>query len=414
MKLFGKRSRVASPATTGFHSVVLWEYDHVRAGVIKVAQGAADILGVATAPVHGLGRVQYPDPGRWFEGCDSALTQAEDMCEESYRRKVVSDHVTMSVPDAIVQRVSSSAQRQRRRPNKAISLSEVSELFRRAYRNAQDTRERENHRSESEIVAASLGRISLDGQAVYDPVDLHGTILAVGICFYAIPVVWLRTLEVLAERLEIVLTGIVPQHVAMASLTPAPECLFVQIDQGETLVSLVKQQRVVWTVRTPQGAGWLAANALVDLDIAPAKMSAAMRRYRNADLEQSELDTIGHAYWRALQEWMSSLADGILARGETPPLPHIIHVADLTRDVPETREALGTPVWEALLNLPRCPQPEGIESLQVNTIQSWTRESSGHAFLPLRAMAHHVARLYAPGNHLDPALLDVIAWRHAS
>jgi hypothetical protein len=413
LNLFTRRPRHSSDELPRLHSVLAWERDHVRAAVVKLSEGVADLLGVGVSPVHGLGRAQYPDPERWFLGADLALTQAEDLTEHgNYRRKVVADSVTMSVPDGITRCLTVTPHLERNHPLRPLKDDDVQSLLRRGYREAVDLLDRDRALPRHVITCGAVGQMQLDGRAVLDPVGLQGTMLDAGLCFFTAPIEWVRTLETLAAKLEVALSSIVPQRLALAS--PIAEGFLAVLDEDETFFDLVNQGSIIWSVRSEMGAAAIVDATLAGLPLERHEHLALMHEYRRGALEQRHLDLIATRYWSALQAWMGTLRDGIPEAARRRPPPETHYGLDLTKKTPEALQAFETPFWESALSFARCPRSVPLESLKGGRVIDWTRRTSSLAPLALASLAYYAARQFGPGSEFDRALLDIIDWRGAA
>jgi hypothetical protein len=118
--------------------------------------------------------------------------------------------------------------------------------------------------------------------------------------------------------------------------------------------------------------------------------------------------------WGELRHWMNSLSQQILALKSDGPLPRRVYFLDLTRRMPEALPSLETPYWEEILPFAGCPEIAELNVGTIGHVLDCTAQAGGPPYLLLRAMAHHVASLFAPGNNLDRALAEIIRWRRPS
>jgi hypothetical protein len=396
------------------HTVVTWEKGLVRAAVARLSEGSAELLGIASAPVQGVGPANRPDPDRWFAGCERALTQAEDMTQRWAGRKVVPDHVTMTIPTTVTRGLTVTDEVQRPNPRKPITQDELVALLRRGYRKAQDRLDVRARGSKEDIVCGALAFLSLDGRPVTSPEGLVGEHLRISQFLCLAPTEWIRSLEVIAERLGLEIVTIVPHHMAYAAAIADTVALLVVVDDRMTVMDLVRQGRVEWAAAVPQGSEELIHEAVAQLSIPERQIEALLRAYRAGELREDIESLMSKCYWAALRRWMSALADQVRRNGHESFMPYQIYAYDVAGIAPEIAPALETPYWEQRLPFGRCPKVDRLDANGGRNVLDCTAQAGGEAHLLLRSLACYVARLYAPGNELDRALVDTIHWRHSS
>jgi len=393
------------------HTVITWEDGHVRAAVLRLSDGSAEILGLAAAPVQGVSQTSRPDPDRWYAACDGALAQAEDMTHKLAGRKIVPDYATMAIPSGVTRSLSIVDDSGRRSPRRPITREEMESVLRRGYRKAQDRLDVRSRGSREDIVAGSLAYVTLDGQPVSDPVGLSGDRLQAHLCFYLAPSEWIRSLQLIAEKLGLDLAAIVPHHLALASPLADAASLLIVIDEGQTTVDLVRRGRVEWAAAVPHGARALIDQTVSDLGVPERQLDALMRAYRSGQLRDDVERRLSTNYWRALRLWMGVVADQVRAIAPENYVPYRVYCHDATGRVPEVVPALATPYWEQRLSFGRCPKVDGLEISAIHAVLDCTAQATGASFLLTRSLVNYVARLYAPGNDMDRALIDSIRWR---
>lgn len=394
------------------HSILTWERGHVRAAVVQLDEGAAELLGVSVVPVHGLGGTHHPDIDRWVAGCEDALTQAEDMTALT-GRKWVPNHVTMCVSSELTRGLPVTVPWERKRPDEPIAFEEVGVLLQRCYRRAQDMIDSGGQGAE-DIVWGTVTELRLDGQRVPNPLGLRGRQLEARVHFALAPIEWLRSLEIVAERLEVGLTGIVPENVVYAAALGEPLALLVLLDEDHTSISLVCDGRLQWSTVVPVGEREISGGTAEALELQGRQAEALMRAYRSGQLRDDVELALARAYWAELRRWMRTMADGVttIRNGDAgTPLPATIYFADVTRRAPEALPSLGTPFWERCLPFERCPEAVAYTVSTIRDVLDCTTQASGPAFVLLRALARYVAQLNAPGDNLDRTLAEMIRWR---
>jgi hypothetical protein len=418
MALFSQRANDDAGAAMRFHSVITWENGHVRAAVLKLGDGTAELMGVAAAPVHGSGGSSLPDVERWCAGGARALTQAEGMTAQTGSRKAVPNHVTMCVPSEVTQDLTVTVSQRRRSADRSISFDELRALLRKGYRTAQDsleTRSREGGaRTSYEIVWGAIARMHIDGQPVVDPEGMYGQAIDIDLAFALVQIEWIRALEAVADRLELRLEAIVPHHVAYAAPITEPLALLVVLDAEQSLAGLVRRGRLAWVARAPIGVQQMVKGATRGLNLSDRQVNTLMRAFRAGQLREDFQLDLARSLWVELRRWMATLAERARQTSPVGTYPHRVYICDVTRSMPEGRLSLETPFWEQQLPFGRAPEVVEMDVSLVHNVLDWTSHASGGAFLLLRSLAHHVGRLYAPGSELDRVLAETIRWRSAA
>ena len=392
------------------HSIVTWEKGHVRAAIVELSQGAAELVGVAAAPVDGIGRTSYPDIDRWSAGCNEALSQAEEMTPASCGRKVVPNYVTMSVPSEIVRNLSVVVSSRRRHEDRGITPDELKRLLKRGYRKAQDLVGSQSEEVSGEVIHGSVAEIMLDGQAIIDPLGLYGEQLELRMSFYLAPREWIRALQIVAERLQLGLTAIVPHHVAYASPLPNAATLLILLDEYHSIICMGYDGHIGWTAKVDVGERQIVAATAGVLDLRGREADVLMRAYRARQVRKQVELKLASVFWVELRRWMAALADEVKRGTGRSWVPHRMYFVDITRRMPEAHKSLETPFWEQALPFDRCPEVIDLDVNAVRNVLDCTARAGGQPYLLLRTLAYYVARLYAPGNNLDRELTTIIHW----
>ena len=410
--MFRLRSRRNTfPQMPKHHSIVTWERDLVRASVIEMVDGAAELMGVAAAPVHGIGRTSHPDLDRWVAGCNKALTLAEDMTVASCGHKLVPDWVTMCVPAEIVEGLPVSVEYHRRSASRSISIEELRSVLDRGYRKAQDVIGSRSRKSSTDVVHGSVAEITVDGQPVMDPVGLHGETIQARITFCLVPLEWIRALELVCERLELRLAGIVPQHVVFAVPLIDPVALLIVLDEHHVTVSKARHGHIEWSTMVEIGEREIVGGSAQALNLEGRQSDALFRAYRAGELRQDIELLVARSFWVQLRAWMAAMAEQVQSFGPLASLPHHVYFLDLTRRIPEAMRSLETPFWEHSLPFDRCPEIIELDAGMVRDVLDCTAQAAGSSYLLLRGLAHYVAHAHASDHSLDRLLASVMRWR---
>ena len=396
-------------------SILSWERDHVRASVIQLGEGVAELIGVAAAPMQGIGRTAHPDIDRWFAGCSAALTEAEDMTEAASGHKVVPNYLAMGIPAEIVTGLPVTIKRPRHAKQEGITQEELEQALRKSYRSAQDILAAGTTpaalRDGQEIISGSLVEITVDGQVVDDPVGLQGETLELSVYYCLAPREWVRALQIVADRLETGLTVLVPHQMALALPLPHPVALLIVLDEHHTVVSGVRRGQVEWTSLVDMGERQMVEATAAALSLRERQANALMRVYRARQLHEEAEIQVAAAFWAQLRQWMDQLGDAARPHVQDGAVPRQVFFVDDTRHMPEALQSLQTPYWEQRLPFGCCPDVVEFSLTLVRNVLDCTARAGGAEFLKLRALAHYMARLYAADISLERTLAQMIRLR---
>lgn len=396
------------------YSIIAWEREHVRAGVVHLEKGTAQLMGVAAVSVHGVDGTSHPDIDRWFAGCDEALTQAEDMTPSACGHKIVPDHVVMSLPSNVAGNLSVTVSEKRDTADSGVTAEEIEALLRRSYRKAQDILSSDEENADLAIIHGSVSAIDLDGKALIDPLGIQGQEITLDASFSMAPTEWIRALEIISERLKLQLTALVPHYALYAAPLLDAFSLLILLDDDYSLVSLVRRGKVAWAKRVDIGERDIIRTTGKRLHLTEHQTDALMRTYRAAKLQEKAERRLASIFWQELCRWMDALATQIQAYQGDGFVPHHIYFLDMSRHMPEAHSSLETPFWEQSLPFTRCPDVTEIKVNTVKDVLDCTARASGSSYLLLRALAQYVACIYADTNDFDRSLLENIDWRHVS
>ncbi|HHX64313.1 MAG TPA: hypothetical protein GX702_05430 [Chloroflexi bacterium] len=386
----------------------------MRASVIELNEGTAEMVGVSVAPVHGLRGGKHPDVDRWFAGCDQALTEAEDMTALSGGHKIVPDYAAMALPTEITRDLPVVIEQERRHPRQGITMDEITHLLRKGYRTAQDiVGTRQRHTTE-DIICGNTATFVVDGQAIADPLAVEGERIELRMRFSLAPLEWIRAMEIVAERLQLGLTCLVPHHVLYAAPLIDPAALLILLDEQNSTVGLARRGRLEWTGTVPIGERDILRATTETLVSREQQGETLMRAYRAGQLREEIETQVARCFWGELRHWMTTLARQIRSLHRGGPLPQRIYFLDLTRRIPEAYPSLETPFWEESLPFDGCPEVVELGVGTIRNVLDCTSQAGGPPYLLLRALAHHVASMFAPGDNLDRALAEMIRWRRSS
>ena len=206
-----------------------------------------------------------------------------------------------------------------------MTLDELRAGLRRGYRMAQDILANRHSDTAGEIVWGSISSVRLSGQIVRDPLRVAGEPLELAMNFCLAPLDWVRALEIVANRLQLALTHVIPDHVVLASLAPEPSALSVLLDKSQSRISLARHGRLEWA-----GVAEIGATAMIHAVTSPIHMDgrqaeALLRAYRGGQLREEIETALARTFWQELRRWMQSLADAARTGMRESSLPHRVY-----------------------------------------------------------------------------------------
>jgi len=411
----GRKTEAAAPFPAHW-SIVAWEPGVIRAAVVQATQGAAELMGVAAVAVHGISRTSHPDVDRWLSGCDRALTEAEDMTARSGGHKIVPDHLAMSVPAEVTRQLTVNVSRSRPNGAGGVTMDELDGLLQRGYRKAQDTVQGQSASSRDrreDFICGSVVEILLDGKTVMDPLGMRGDQLDLYLSFYLAPIEWVKTCELIADRLELDLAGIVPQHMTLGSSLADDAALLVLLDEHHSIISMLRYGKLVRSGLVEGGEREITSATAEALGLRDRQADALMRAYRARQLREDIEWQLARSFWAQLRAWMTMMGQTLREiasddTGQNRDLPHRIYFADLTRRIPEAAASLETPFWERCGAFGRCPEVTLLGINMVGDVLDCTAQAGTADYMRLRALAHYVAQLEAPANALEQRLWAIL------
>jgi hypothetical protein len=393
------------------HSLITWEPGHVRAAVVQLSGGTAEMLGVSAAPVHGISSTGHPDVDRWYVGCEKALSQAEDMTPSTAGHKIVPDYVTMCVPAEICSGLQVQVNEKRRHASREISSTELATAVRASHRRAEDMLG-ESAAMDADIVHASVIETTVDGKSVTNPIGFTGEELALTVSFDVLSREWISALQTVSARMELLLACLLPQHAAYGATISEQDALLLLLDDHYTLVSHVQRGRVSTSEKVATGTQEILDAVGSVLNLQGRRAAALMRAFRDRQLREEFELYVARAFWAELRRWLSRIAETVLRMCDGQPTPTVVYFRDLSKRLPEGVQALETPFWEQQTQAACCPEVVQIEAGHARNALDCTARASDSGYLLLRAAAHTVAGLYSQTQGVDSLLMEQVCTRH--
>jgi cell division ATPase FtsA len=304
--------------------------DTVKAVIVLMIPGQAEpqIIGYgqAEAGSHDVtgGRLEADAMTR---PVNTALTQAEDSTEGVIGQKIVPDDVIFALAGRAAEGKLFTIKQTRPKPGGPISAKELKNLRVRAEKLArQGLSNPSPEKGQWQPLAVNDAGVHLDGHLVLDGVGLTGREISFSVFGVAGQAGALRSLEVLANRLDLAVANVVAAPQALASVTPYAEAIILDLGFSGTDICLIRDDALVAADWVPFG-GYFFTQSLartMNIDLVKAeklKCSLAKGELGRVDASQVEDHLAGPR-----TRWYDAIMDVLTGLSLDKPLPRRIYM----------------------------------------------------------------------------------------
>ena len=304
--------------------------DTVKALVVQVVPGSNEpqIVGYGLAETGG-----HDVAGGRLEAAavttpvNLALTQAEDSTEKMIGQKVVPDDVIFALPGRAAKGELFTIRQARPDGSKPVTAKEIRRLNDRAERVArQKLSELPVERGQWQALAVTDAGIRLDGHLVLGGVGLNGQELALSVFGVAGQASALRALELLANRLDLLVANVVASWHALALTVPYAESIVLDVGFSGTDVCLLRDDAVVAAEWFPLGGEFFTQALAKAVDISPAQALALKHAWGDGLLSEDEADQVDVWLEKAQYRWYKTLMQMLAKFSAGRPLPWKIYL----------------------------------------------------------------------------------------
>lgn len=263
--------------------------------------------GIADAGGHDItgGRLEA---NAVLDSVNKALIQAEDSTETYIGQKVVPDDVIFALGGQAAIGQIFTVRQSRPRPAEPITLKELENLRARVERLVhQHLSSLPVEGGQWQALAVTDAGLYLDGHLVLGGPGLSGQELSFAVFGVAAQASALRALEVLAQRLDLVITNIVAASQGLAAVTPHADAVVVATGHAGTDICIIRDNALMAADWIPFGGHFFTQSLAQGLDIEPARARALKHAFANGELEQTEADSIKKLLEGARQRWYNAV-----------------------------------------------------------------------------------------------------------
>ncbi|MEM7349095.1 MAG: cell division FtsA domain-containing protein, partial [Chloroflexota bacterium] len=253
---------------------------------------------------------------------NQALIQAEDSTEAVMGQKIVPDHAIFALTGRATTGTIFTAEQSRNRPKKPITARELKQLQSRADRLArQGLAQLPIEGGHWEPLAVNDAGLRIDDHLVLDAIGLTGRHLSLSLFGMAGQSGALRALEVVANRLDLIIDVVIAAPQALAFIAPDSEAIVLDIGLASTDICLIKDDALVGTASVPFG-GKFFTQVLAELfEIDRSEARVLKHAWYNDELDSEDIDRLKKALESAYQRWHEAVMNALFELSPRQPLP---------------------------------------------------------------------------------------------
>lgn len=416
MTLFQRIARrVPSMGTNNVSLALDIGTEYAKALVFETDEdGGAVVTGVGRQR-QGLSHMQsgtVADIPAVVENSRAALEEAEAMAQ----RKCV--HVVVGIAGELVKGFTTTRSVERKRPDAAVTHSEVERLLEEVEQDASAEAQRTITwetglpNVDVRLVHASVAGAAIDGYPVTNPVGFQGRHLRVTVFNAYAPLVHLGALESVVDQLGLQLTKVVAEPYAVARSISGEQvgqsgALFIDVGGGTTDIALVRAGTVEGTRMFALGGRAFSKSIADRLDISfdeaeELKMKHAAGNGTDASAQVDVIIGEDVAVWAAGVELV------LEEFGKEGLLPGRLELCGGGAALPEIRASLESDSFGVDLPLARRPQISMMDPSSVSEVHDLTGLLVDQQDVTPMALAYQALEAGKPQEPLDAALQRVL------
>lgn len=261
------------------------------------------------------------------------------------------------------------------------------------------------------LVHAAVVEMKIDGYPVSNPIGFTGAQVEIAVFNAFAPMVHLGALQSVAQRLGLVLLGVVAEPYAVATCLDPDEigeagAVFIDVGGGTTDVALVRRGGIAGTKMLALGgrAFTRGLGERLGLPFARAEALKIASAQPGTLPEPIERDAVSAALAEDARVWLGGVELMIeeLARGEL--LPGRIFLCGGGAQLPEITAALEDDAWWRRLPFARRPQVRALAPREVVGIDDATGLLTSRQDVTPMALAHQALLIISVGGAAERAM----------
>ena len=416
MAFLGRLLRRNAPTTpSAAHLALDIGTEYAKALVFEYEVGGRATVTGAGRRRQGLAHMQsgtVADIPAVVRNCRTALDEAEEM---SGRR---AEKVVIGIAGELVKGFTTTRTAERRRPDSAVTHSELERLLEEiesdAAAEAQRTITWETGLPNVDVrlVHAGVASAGIDGYAVSNPVGFQGRHLRISVFNAYAPLVHLGALESVVEQLGLELIKVVAEPYAVARSIAGEQlgqsgALFIDVGGGTTDVALVRSGSVEGTRMFALGGRAFSKSLADRLDISFEEAERVKIEHAGGH-ELEDADEVAEIVGEDIAVWAAGVELVLEEFGQEGLLPGRIELCGGGAALPEIRAALEADGFASGLPFARRPQVSMMQPEAVSEIDDATGLLVDQQDVTPMALAFQAVEAAQPQEPLDAALARVL------
>lgn len=244
---------------------------------------------------------------------NAALVQAEDSTEGYIGQKIVPDDVIFGLAGRASVGQLFTVRQTRLKLAELTTGRELDNLSMRAERLArQGLADLPVEGGQWQPLAVTDAGVYLDGRLVLGGIGLSGSELTYSVFGVAGQAAAMRALEVLANRLDLMITNVVAAWQALAAMSPHPEAILLDTGFAGTDICLIRDNALVAAGWIPFGGGFFTQSLGQGMELAPLEARQLKHAFAGGELPQAEAERVDAHLARARRRWYEAVMESLV------------------------------------------------------------------------------------------------------
>lgn len=258
---------------------------------------------------------------------NQALVQAEDSSERAVGYKVVPDDVIFALAGRATLGRLFTVKQTRPKFGEPVSAKELRNLRVRAEKLVRRSlAETPLEGGQWQPLSVNDAGLRLDNHLVLEGVGLTGQEISFSVFGVAGLSSALRSLEVLANRLDLTIANIVASSQALASVMPYAEAIILDIGFSGTDVCLIRDDALVGTEWTPFGGNFFTQVLAREVDIDPVRANQLKHAFGRGEVDKADVHLIEGHLDGARKRWYDAVMEILARLSPYKPLPRRVYM----------------------------------------------------------------------------------------